>query len=63
MTIQYIPLGIPVSTSLAQKVEFAKVVKNVPPTASLVEYTLAPAGPTGSHYKVASGSNVVISNI
>lgn len=62
MTIQYIPLGIPVSTSVAINSTYTANVTYGSVTASAAEYTLSPVGPTGSHYKVASGSKVIVGN-
>lgn len=63
MTIQYIPLGIPVSTSLAIDAGYATSVTYGAITASTSEYVLFPVGPAGSNYKVVSGSKVIISNV
>lgn len=53
MTIQFIPLGIPFSSSFAATASIALNIPsaNFPTTASYAEYALSPVGPSGSNGK------------
>lgn len=61
MTIKYQPQGIIISSSLAARAGFAINFTNGPETASLSTYaTLGPPGPTGSIYKILTGSTAAV---
>jgi hypothetical protein len=57
MTIKYQPQGIIISSSFAHRSEFARDFISGPPTASVSTYAeLGPIGPTGSIFKILTGS-------
>jgi len=60
MHFRFFPLGIPISSSIALRAGHALTADNTPATASRSEIALSPVGPTGSAYKIVSGSNVVV---
>lgn len=61
MTIKYQPQGIIISSSLAVNAGFAQNFTTGPATASVATYaSLGPPGPTGSIYKILTGSTAAV---
>lgn len=56
MSFNFIPLGVPISSSFAISASVATNVNTLPETASLAGYSLGNPGPTGSHFVSVTGS-------
>lgn len=69
MSIQFIPAGIPLSSSHAINVSIVNTVSEggLPVSASIAEYSITDVGPTGPPFKTistqASGSKVTIVDV
>ena len=60
MSIQYFPLGRPVSSSHAVSASLTLVVQSPPPTASFADHDVNSVGPTGTTYVTVNGIIVTI---
>lgn len=62
MSIQFIPLGIPFSSSYAVTASLAlnTLSDGFPTTASYAEFAVNPVGPSGSNGKQVTGSIITI---
>lgn len=60
MTIQFIPLGIPLSSSLAMKSKYtlSTLAGGFPVSAALAEFSVNNIGPSGSNAVTITGSLV-----
>jgi hypothetical protein len=61
MSIQFFPLGSPVSSSFAISASFSLISLNVPATASQAEFALLPVGPEGPPFVTVNATvNTII---
>ena len=61
MSLRFLPLGLPDSSSFAVSSSAALAVGALPATASEAGYSLGNIGPSGSAYKTTNGTIVTIS--
>ena len=60
MTLRFLPLGLPESSSFAVSSSAALTVGDLPLTASLAEYSLGNIGPAGAPYNTVTGNIATI---